>query len=398
MNSFMGSQRRHIVSDNNELVFSVEEFKGRIERVRESMEEAGLDLLLVHTPENIYYLTGYRTPGYYTYQCFILPLDSEPMMLIRFMEEGNIMAQSWVEKRVTYQDTEDPVEVTSNTLKGLGVSGKRVGIEKSSWFLTTAAYEQLTATFQDVTFTDASDVVNKVRLIKSPAEIAYIREAAKAAENGVRMGMEAIAAGKTENDVAAAALTGMLREGSEYTGLAPFVASGPRSALGHATWERRKLEEGDLVFLEIPGCINRYHAAQMRTAVIGKPPAEWEDIAKVVIDGLSAAIETIKPGVMAGEVDDACRGTITRGGYGEYFLYRTGYSIGIAFPPDWGEGHILSLRGGESTELQPGMTFHMPPSALMYGVGGIGFSETVLVTETGCEAITRYPRELVVID
>lgn len=386
------------MSDDNELVFSVEEFKRRIQRVRESMEEAGLDLLLVHTPENIYYLTGYRTPGYYTYQCFILPLDSEGMMLTRFMEEGNVMAQSWVEKRVTYQDTEDPVEVTGNTLKGLGVTGKRVGIEKSSWFLTTAAHEQLAAAFQDTEFIDASDVVNKVRLVKSPAEIAYIRQAAQAAENGVRMGMEAIAAGKTENDVAAAVWTGMLQEGSEYPGLAPFVASGPRSALGHATWERRELEKGDLVFLEIPGCINRYHAAQMRTAVIGNPPDEWKGIAQVIIDGLNAAIDTIEPGVTAGEVDDACRGTIARGGYGEYFLYRTGYSIGIAFPPDWGEGHILSLRAGDPTVLQPGMTFHMPPSALMYGVGGIGFSETVLVTETGCEVITNFPRELTVVE
>ncbi len=386
------------MTDEQALVFSVEEFKERIKRVRQAMEKAGLDLLLVHTPENIYYLTGYRTPGYYTYQCCIVPLESDAIMLTRFMEEGNVMAQTWIENRVTYQDTEDPVEVTTRTLEGVGVAGKRIGVEKSSWFLTTAAYEGLTAALTDAEFVDASDVVNKVRLIKSPAEIAYIRQAARAAENGMRMGVQAIAAGRTENDVAAAVWTGLIEEGSEYPGLAPFVASGPRSALGHATWERRELEKGDLVFLEIAGCINRYHAAQMRTAVIGEPPAEWQEIAEVVIDGLTAAIDTIKPGVTAGEVDDACRGTITRGGYGEYFLYRTGYSIGIAFPPDWGEGHILSLRAGESTVLQPGMTFHMPPSALMYGVGGIGFSETVLVTETGCEVITGFPRELVVID
>jgi Xaa-Pro dipeptidase len=122
-----------------------------------------------------------------------------------------------------------------------------------------------------------------------------------------------------------------------------------------------------------------------------------ERIAGVVISGLNAAIETIKPGVTAGEVDAACRGKFIAAGIDQYFHHRTGYSIGIAFPPDWGEGHAMSLRSGDPAVLEPNMTFHMPPGVLVYGKYGIGFSETVRVTENGCEVLTEFPRELLVV-
>lgn len=262
------------MASDKTLVFSVEEFETRVKRVREAMEAANLDLLLIHTPENIHYLTGYQTPGYYTYQCFIIPLEAEEVILTRLLEESNVIARSWVDRRVGYQDTEDPVEATCRTLENIGVAGKRVGVEKGSWFLTTANYEQLVAALPDAEFIDATGVVDKVRLIKSPAEVEYIRQAARAAENGMRRGLEAIAAGKTDTEVAAAVTSGIILENSEYTGLPPFVATGSNSAIAHATWEGRELEEGDAIFLEIPSSVKRYHAALMRTAVIGKPPAK----------------------------------------------------------------------------------------------------------------------------
>jgi Xaa-Pro dipeptidase len=135
----------------------------------------------------------------------------------------------------------------------------------------------------------------------------------------------------------------------------------------------------------------------MRTVSVGKPSAEVETIAAVVIDGLNAAIATIRPGVTAGEVDAACRGEFIKAGIDQHFPHRTGYSIGIAFPPDWGEGHIMSLKSDDPTILQPNMTFHMPPGALVYGKYGIGFSETVRVTHNGCEVLTKFPRDLHVV-
>jgi Xaa-Pro dipeptidase len=389
----------YIMIVEKQLVFSRIEFAERVFRTKQSMQKIGVDLLLVHTPENIFYLTGYQTPGYYAYQCFILPLEGDGLLLLRYLEETNVSVRSWVKNTVCYSDTEDPVSVTCNAIKNLKIKRSRIGIEKSSWFLTTAGFEQMSDTLSENEFIDASELVNKLRLVKSHTEIEYIRNAAKAATNGVRLGMDAISSAQTDLDIAIGVMNGLISAGSEYTGLPPFITTGPQSTVAHSTWYGRKLQRGDVVLFEIPGCIKRYHAALQRTAVIGTPPKEWKKCAQIVIEGLSAAIDTIKPGVTSGEVDNACRDIIVRAGYGENYRHRCGYSIGIAFPPDWGEGHIMSLRKDDPTPLQEGMTFHIPPAIYLYGQATLAFSETVLVTKTGCEPITTdIPRELVVID
>jgi Xaa-Pro dipeptidase len=389
--------------EEKNLVFSEDEFMDRIRRVRQSMEEEGVDLLLVHTPENIFYLTGYQTPGYYTYQCFALPLDQEPVMISRRLESTNTLARSWVENIATYEgvddiEAKDEIQVTVEVMKQIGVEGKNIGIEKQGWFLSPANYTKILDAFPEEEFLDATDIVNDARVIKSTAEIEYIRQAARVAEKSMEMALQAIAAGKTDLDVAMAMMSGNIAAGGEYTGLPPFVAAGKNSYVTHATWERLELKPGDPIFLELPGCINRYHAALERTAVIEPVPEKWKEMAKVVDEALDAAIDSIRPGVRSGEVDAACRDVVRKAGYGEHYPHRCGYSIGIAFPPDWGEGHIMSLRENDPRELRAGMTFHIPPAIFIYGETAIGNSETVLVTDDSCEVITNFPRKLYVID
>ena len=132
----------------------------------------------------------------------------------------------------------------------------------------------------------------------------------------------------------------------------------------------------------------------MRVAACGETSPEAERRAGVVADALTAAIEAIKPGARSGDVDAACRGVVEKAGYGQYFRHRTGYSLGLAFPPGWGEGHIFDLKPEDDRELRPNTVFHLVPILHDPDNFGIGMSETVLVTETGCEALTRYPREL----
>jgi Xaa-Pro dipeptidase len=384
------------MGDERKLWFSLEEYQERLRKVRERMAEKDLDAMMSHTPENIYYLTGYQTPGYYAYQCFIVPAEGDPVMLTRLLEEPNARALSWVDERRTIMDTQDPVQRTMETLDEMGLAEKRLGVERDSWFLTSRNYFKLQELLPKADLIDCSSTVEKVRMIKSPQEIEYIRRGALAASEGTRQAVVAIAAGKTENDVAAAAYRGLILGGSEYMGLAPFIASGPRSALAHATWSGREMEKGDVVFLEMAGSFHRYHGALMRTVSVGKPTDDVKAKSDAVIAGLSAAVETIKPGVTSDQVDKACRGTIAKAGYGQYFTHRTGYSIGVAFPPDWGEGHIMSLKDGDQMVLREGMTFHMVPATLVYGQHGIGFSETVLVTGDGCEVLGDFQREMVI--
>jgi Xaa-Pro dipeptidase len=151
------------------------------------------------------------------------------------------------------------------------------------------------------------------------------------------------------------------------------------------------------VLIELGACVSRYGGALMRTAVLGSPSPEVKAMSDVVLKALNAAIAAIRPGVTAGSVDQACRGVIEEAGYEAMFRKRTGYSVGVAFAPDWGEGHIVSLRKDDPTELVPGMIFHIPPALRSFQRMCVGLSETVLVSDSGCEELTEHPRKLHVV-
>jgi Xaa-Pro dipeptidase len=385
------------IQNGKELFFSLEEYKQRLSRLREQMAARGIEVLLAHTPENIYYLSGYQTPGYYTYQCIIVPLKEEPIMFTRYLEETNVRGLSWIDNRAYYFDTQDPAERTCAVIREHGLANKIIGVEESTWFLTIADYRKLQAGLPEARFQDASGAVEQLRLIKSPQEIAYIRQAARVCEAGLQQAIAVATEGRSENDLAIALYAGSIAQGSEYMSLPPFVASGYRSALAHATWAGRTLQKGDVIFLEHCGVIHRYSASLIRTLSVGEPSDKIKRMDEAARAGLQAAIKAIRPGVSAAEVDRACRGTIRNQGFGDYFRHRTAYSIGVNFPPDWGEGHIMSLKDNEPRLLEPGMTFHIVPGLFDYGNAAVGCSETVLVTESGCEVLTHFAEKLFVV-
>lgn len=374
--------------DNENLPFRLEEYQARLDNVRKGMVDRGIDIALVSIPENIYYLTGYTTIGYYMYQMLAVPLDDEPVLLTYREERLNVERLSWLDRHVDYDVVQDPIEVTTRMLRTLATGGKTLSIEEAGFFFPIRTYRRLVEAFGDARWVDGSGLVESSRLIKSERELGYIRSAAKAAMAGMREALDEAVPGKTENDVAAAVYRATLRNGSEYPGSPPYVISGERSGLPHATWEGRRLRDGDIVFLEFSGCVKRYSAAMMRTGFIGDPPAAVTGRADAVIDALESVIATIRPGVTSGEVDAVARKAITSRGYDEH-THETGYSIGVCYPPGWNESHIMNLRPGDQTVLRPNMVFHLVPSLIVPELNGhVGFSETVLVTETGCEVLT----------
>ncbi len=362
---------------------------------RAGIEAAGVDLLLLHTPEPINYLTGHQTVGTWGYQCLLFPRRGEPALVVRFMERAIARLTSRVTDVVTYDEEEDPTAATARAVRERGWNGGTIGVEESRPGLTVRQHRQLAAALPEARLVDASTIVEKVRVVKSPAEVGLIRQAARATERGMEAAVAAIAEGRTENDVAAAAQA-MIAAGSEHMASQPFVTSGERSGVGHTTYRRRALRRGDAVLLEICAGIHRYGAPLMRSACLGPPPDPVRRMADVCLEALEAAIAAIRPGVTSGEVDRACAGLIARAGFAENFRKRTGYSVGVGFPPCWGEGHILSLQREDPTALEPGMVFHMPPALRDYGRVGVGISETVLVTPGGCEVITKFDRRLLV--
>ena len=399
-----------MIATPNEAPFPREEFERRLANVRRRMSERGLRTFLTHTPENIYYLTGYQTPGYYMYQTLIVPEEQEPIVLTRLIEEVNVVAGSWIQNRATYQDTQDPAEATYRLLAEADLTGGPIGVERDSWFLSINQYERLrTLLGPNGRLLDASGLVEGLRVVKSDAEIALVRKAAVVADAGTRAAIEAIAEGRTEREVAAVTNAALIREGGEYMGLPTFMGSGPRVDLTHATWTDRRLEKGDSMFIELSGNVRRYSAALFRTVHLGNaPPKELRKAAEAAAAGLNAVIEAIRPGVTAHDVDRVNREAYAK--YGFNLGKRTGYSIGINFPPDWGEGNALSLQEGEEQALEPGMVFHVPSTvsssralrtagASSLGAGPPVFaavSETILVTPTGREVLTNCPpRDLI---
>jgi len=379
----MGSQR-----------FPRVEFDHRLNRLHAQMAERNISLALIHSPENICYLTGHETPGYYVYQCLLVPAGGEPVLLMRETETVNARTYSYLESILGYPDTVDPVDATLQAVRERGFDLTVVGLEEGSWFLTPRHYHRLVAVLSISSPVTIDELVSRLRLVKSPLEIVAIREAARIASVAMDSALATVGPGVSEREVAASIFATMMREGSEYLATEPYVASGPRSGAIHSSWSERVIGEGEPVLIEIGPCVKRYNAALMRTAAIGDLSAQLATMAEVCIAALDAAVEMVRPNNTPEMVDRACKDVIAAAGMSDLYRKRTGYSIGIGFAPDWGEGHILSLREGDQTQFEPGMVVHVVPALRQVGLGGVGFSETVLVTPEGNEVLTNSPRHL----
>lgn len=374
----------------NRQAFSDQEFKDRVARVQREMMERDIDVLLVHSPENIYYLTGHQTSGYFAYQVVVLAQDGDPHLLLRFLEKGNVDEYSWLTNPDTWKEGDDLVDKTLAVVRRNSFEGKRIGVEKRAWFLTTAIYEGLIDGLPGATLVDASLLVDRVRVIKSSAEIKYIRGAAQIAEIEQRVAYATICDGATEAQVAAAVFAAGVNAGCEYTGLPHHIMSGYRYDVCHANWSPKIVRQGELVLLELYGCLERYHATQMRTIAIGGASDDVKRAADIVIAAQDAAIEAMRPGASARDIDALVRMPIRK--IRPEYYNRSGYSTGIGFPPKTAEWEVLDFNEQEDWELKEGMAFHMLALAC-----GFGISETVVVTNTGVERLTgSNPRALLV--
>lgn len=380
--------------NRTDIAFPMVEYARRLTDLRRRMEERGIDAMMVTTPHNICYLTGFDSVGYYYFHAMVFPLVGEPFAVSRLLENSGVEAYTWIEQSRPYKDYEDPMDVLAKALDEFGLLDKRIGFEKSCWFFTAVQQERLFAKCPNTQFIDHSGIVEDGRLIKSEYEIDLMRKAARTTEAGMRAGIDAVKVGASENDIAAEIQYAMTKAGSEWPAIAPFVASGPRGAIGHATWAGRIILPDEFVFLEISGAIRRYHAPIMRTVTVGKIDSTIREGEKVVIEAINAAIDCIKPGVRAEDIDTVSRQIIGRSSFGAQQASRVGYSVGIGMSPDWGEGQILSMQPKEARELRANMTFHLIPWVQIPGKGGLGITETVRVTETGCEKITNFEQKI----
>ena len=377
--------------------FTDEEWHSRVHRVQKEMIGDNIDVLIITTPANIMWLSGFHTTGYYYFQCMVVPANEEPFLMVRSMEGTGVQTRTCIQHCYVFQDTEDPIDMLTTIIKRRICNKERIGFEEDSYFFPSKQQKQFKSALHDKQFVDCSGVIERCRKTKSPAEIEVMKLAAKATEAAMEAGQNAIKVGNTENDVASEVYRAAFKAGGEYPACPSFVASGPRGYIGHATWEGRELAEGDTVFLEIGGCKYRYHTAMMRTAYIGwEIPAKLKEFEQIFDRCLTECMQAMKPGVLVKDIDRLSKEIINSNSYGIVNKNRFGYSLGVAFSPGWGEETVMSLDGNNETPLENGMCFHLIPF-IMLDEGTVGISETVRVTPDGAISFFNYPRNIKLI-
>lgn len=382
-----------------EMAFSREEYDRRVAKVRRAMGEQGIDVLLVHHTPNFCYLTGYQSPLANWYGCMILSLEGEPIAHISDIEVANLMIHGWDNENIHTVSWMWPGEGSTGLppiLKERGFGNVRIGVELRLPGCSGLTYQALVEGLSDATIVDASDLVLDIRAVKSEAELACIREAARMSDVGAEAGLGAVADGKQDNDIFAAIVHALAEAGSEYLSIQPLVYVGARTTLPHVVNKRRTMKRGDTATMELTGVYQRYGAPIFRTAVVGPPSDDVKRMTDFALARLSLLYEEAKPGRVASDVARA----VEAGMKGKEIPGATGrgavYSVGIAFPPDWVD-HATFVTERHDRVLEPGMAFHTPSGCVMLNKTGVAYSETMVITETGNETLSKLPRELTVV-
>ena len=389
-------------------VFPKDEYQNRIQKTREKMAERDIDLLVISQPANMNYLTGYDGWSFYVHQCVLLHSEQgQPMWLGRgmdangarlttFLSEDNIReyADDYVQSTVKH-----PMEFVAGVIKEKGWEKNVIGVEMDQFYFTHSAYVALEKSLPQAKFSDANALVNWVRVVKSDAEVEFIRRAGKISEKVMDAAKNAINVGVRECDAAAAVAyaqySGTDQYAGDYPAIVPLMMAGEATKTPHLTWTEKVYQENEAVLLELSGAYRRYHAPIARTIFLGKnPPKLLNDTAAVVLEGLNKALETIKPGVSVEEVEAAWRRGIAHSTVVKES--RIGYSFGLNYPPDWGE-HTISVRPGDKTILEPNMMLHLIPG-IWYDEVGFEVDASVQVTPSGYEHVYDYPLELILKD
>jgi len=385
-------------------VFETAEYVERIKKTEVRMEAADMEVLVVSDPANMNYLTGYDGWSFYVPQVVIISLDSEePVWVGREMDAAGARYTTFLrdENIIGYPDyyvqtTErHPMDFVADVIKQRGWDKKRIGLEMDAYYFTARGYEALKDDLPDASFADGNLLVSWVRLIKSEQEINYMRQAGKIMEKVMQTAIDVVTPGVRECDAVAEIVRAQIRGtetfGGDYTAIVPLMPTGEKTSTPHLTWTDKPYENEAAVNLELAACCNRYHSPMARTMYLGSnPPQKLQDTAKVVVEGLNATLDAIKPGLLCEDVERVWREIISKAGLVKES--RIGYAMGLNYPPDWGE-HTASLRPGDKTVLQANMTFHMILGMWMDN-WGFECSEAFRVTEDGCETFANFPRKL----
>ncbi|WP_299933845.1 M24 family metallopeptidase [uncultured Pelagimonas sp.] len=371
--------------------FGKDEYNRRVELTRASMQDAGLDAIFITDPSNQAWLTGYDGWSFYVHQGVILTQTGEPIWWGRHMDMLGGRRTCWMDQAniLGYgdhyvQSTQiHPMQDLAQVLTKRGLENAKIGVEMENYYYSAKAHDVLKTELPNAQLTDATGLVNWQRLVKSDAEIGFIRKAARISEKVMQVALERAAPGVRKNDLVAdimhAGITGVGDDWGDYPAIVPLTPSGLDATAAHLTWNGDPMRGGEATFFELSGCYRRYHAPLCRTIYLGTPPDEMKRAEDAQLAGIAAGLEMARAGNRTCDIANAFMDVMAK--HGIERAGRMGYPIGLSYPPDWGE-RTASIRAEDETVLQPGMVFHFMP-ALWMETWGLETTETILITEDG---------------
>ncbi len=375
---------------SGEAIFSREEFAGRLAALQEAMAERDLDLVILDQGEALFHLTGYAVSRT-RYRACLVPRQGEPVYVLRSLDLGHCKEQIWFEQALGFADWEDPLEAVAGVIREQDWDRGRIGLDHDSTELTVKDCRRYENLLPGVAFVDIMGLLPKLRACKSAEELVYLRKSAAVADSAMAAVVAQAATGGSARDAARTAADVYYKEGADNGFVGPVTAvRGTDAAFLHPRLTDDPLAEGDILHTELIPRVHGYCARIMRPTVIGTPTAEQEETARHLIAIQDRQIAAMRPGVPAAEVDGVLREGFKAAGLASDLDNITGYTVGLYMPwtPRTSDFTGIFLPDAD-WPLEPGMTFHMYAAA-----AGLGFSETVLVTEEGPERLTRTERRL----
>jgi Xaa-Pro dipeptidase len=385
------------VNPARNLHFDTEEYAARKDATLAEMAARGLDVLLIFRQESMYWLTGYDTFGYVHFQALVLTDTGRTILLTRSADRLQAAFTSNIGEVRIWVDREgaDPAAELRSILAEIGLAGRRLGVEWEAYGLTAAKGQRVAAALEGFApLSDASILVSRLRAIKSPAEIACVRRAAALADAALEAAVAATAPGAYEGDILAELQGAIFRGGGDDPANEQVIGSGPGALMCRYYSGRRHLDPDDLLTLEFAAGWRHYHAALMRTIVVGRPDPRTIAMHAACREALLAAEDALRPGEPIGGVFDAHARVMAAHGHGTHQLNACGYSLGTTFAPNWMDWPMF--YAGQNYVARPGNVFfaHM---ILFDAEAGLAMTlaRTSLVTGTGAEPLSAAPLELI---
>lgn len=369
----------------------------RLAVLRAWMAEVGAHAFVAVSPENVYYLTGLDHFGYFAFTAVLIPAAQEcaPVVVTREMERPTVRAQLGGYRHVTFSDGVDPASALAASVAAVVPPGGTVAVEDQAMFFPPSVRAGLASALAGRGWLDGTGALAVLRAVKDPGEIGHIRQAAAVSDAAMAAAIAVARPAAPERAVAAAVHHAMFTAGGQPPGFAPLIRPLWMLDQEHMSWDERDLSAGTGLFVELSGCVRRYHAPLSRTVYIGSPPDGAAEAHAAATAGLFAALDALRPGTTTGEVYAAWRRAVAGNTVASWpTRHHCGYLVGIGFPPSWvGGGEVLGIRPGGEVEIEVGMTFHL--MSWVTEPAGHVVSDTALVTPTGAELLTTTTRELI---